>query len=367
MLWTCTELMENTKTERIVWIDISKGVAILLVLLGHSMRDQMRMASPVLDILYRSIYIFHMTWFFWLAGYGYRLSKSRGRTPLQIAGKRLRKQLPYWIAYTLLIYAAFSLAMRNTYLNTILSDAGYSRTGFISYIFSTLLANNPWAYHLWFLWVLIIITTIVCLSDSLADGRYTTYVCIFLIAIGLAGLALRDNLTLGNWWLLFSYVSLYLPVFCLGILMADMKVSDKSAWVWGALGLVYIVVRVKYFSDFSGNSLRVSGWTRFSVYLAGDILLPGLMVLLGKVFEKGVLPFTESGKKNLIYLGKESLVIYLIHQPLCCAFLGTVLYKELRMPALAVMSICITVSLVLSIIAVRLKRKLERSLLRRKP
>ena len=66
--------MEKEKNGRLVWIDISKGVAILLVLIGHSMRDEMRVAYPFLDALYRGIYIFHMTWFFWLAGYGYRLS-----------------------------------------------------------------------------------------------------------------------------------------------------------------------------------------------------------------------------------------------------------------------------------------------------
>ncbi len=356
--------MEKEKNGRLVWIDISKGVAILLVLIGHSMRDEMRVAYPFLDALYRSIYIFHMTWFFWLAGYGYRLSRNKGRIPLQIAGKRLRMQFPYWIIYTLFIYVAFSLAMKSTSLSSILSDAGYFKIDFIPYITSAILANNPWAFHLWFLWVLIIITVIVCLFDSLTNSRHTTLVCIFLIVIGLAGIAFRDKISLGDWWFLFSYISLYLPVFCLGILMADMKFSDTLAWIWGILGLIYIIVRVRFFSGFSGNSLNVEGWTRFAVYCVGYTMLPGLMVLLGKVFEKRLFPISESGMKRLVFLGKESLVIYLIHQPLCCAFMGTVLYNELRMPALIVMSICIAMSLVLSIIAVYLKRKLEKTLIR---
>ena len=103
--------MEDNKNGRLVWIDISKAVAMLLVLIGHSMRDEMRMASPVLDALYRSIYMFHMTWFFWLSGYSYRLSRNRGRQPLQISGKRLKTQFPYWIMYSLFIYIAFSIAM----------------------------------------------------------------------------------------------------------------------------------------------------------------------------------------------------------------------------------------------------------------
>ena len=357
--------MEKEKSGHLVWIDISKGVAMLLVLLGHSMRDEMRMASPVLDVIYRSIYMFHMTWFFWLSGYGYRLSRNNGRKPLQISGKRIRTQFPYWILYTLFIYAAFSVATSVPALRTTLAGAGYSSMSISSYLLSSIQANNPWAYHLWFLLVLIIITLIVSIADSVSDGRNTNLVCICLIALGIAGLSVRDSLYLGKWWRLYDYITLYLPAFCLGILMEDMKVSDTFAWIWGILGLVYIIVRVKFFSDFSGNSLRVNGWTRFSVYLAGDLLLPGLMVLLGRLFEKGYFPFSEYGRRFFNFLGRESLSIYLWHQPFCCAFLGMILYKKLRVPALLVMSVCIVVSLGVSMAAVYLKRKLEKSLIRK--
>lgn len=351
--------MENNKSRRLVWVDISKGVAMLLVLIGHSMQDGMRMASPVLDVLYRSIYLFHMTWFFWLSGYSYRLSEKNGSKPLQIARKRLTVQFPIWLLYSFFIFSVFSLTMNSPTLKELLAEGGFVKIKIGPYALSAIQANNPWSYHLWFLFVLIIITLIVSLADSISKGRNTKAVCIFLIAIGIVGLAIRDSLSLGKWWRLYDYLTLYLPVFCLGILMADMKIPDTVAWIWGTIGLIYIVFRVRYFSDFSGNSLRVAGWTRFAVYCVGDILLPGIMVALGKLFEKGLFPITKYGKRFFGFLGRETLVIYLWHQPFCCAFLGTVLYSRLHLPALAVMLICIAASLIVSKIIISFKKRLH--------
>ena len=355
-------IMKDSKNERLEWIDISKGVAMVLVLIGHCMRDGMRTASPALDVICRSVYVFHMPWFFWLSGYSYRLSRNRGRQPLQIAGKRLRKQFPYWLLYTLFIFAAFMLATAIPSLKNVLSGAGYERIGFGDYILSAFQANNPWAFHLWFLLVLIIITVIVALADALFKGQHTAHVSIVLIVLGVAGQACYDYISLGNWWRLYNFISLHLPIFCIGILLADIKVSDKLAWIWGALGLAYIIVRVAGFSVFSGNSSRVTGWTRFAVYLARDMLLPGLMVCLGRIFEKGLLPITAAGKRFFDFLGKESLTIYLWHQPFCCAFLGTLLYNKLHLPALLVMAICFITSLCVPATIVFIKKRARKYL-----
>ena len=348
--------MEDKKNGRLVWMDISKGVAMLLVLIGHSMTDRMRISSPALDSLYRSIYIFHMTWFFWLSGYAYRLSRNKGKAPLLIAKRRLRSQFPYWILYTFFIYLAFNIAISIPALKTVLDEAGFKRMPLGMYLLSALQANNVWAYHLWFLLVLMIITIVVSFADYITKGRNITGLCICLFFLSVVALALRDYVFLGNWWRLYQYMTLYLPVFCIGILMADMKISDTVAWIWGALALVYIAIRVKYFSDFSGNSLRVTGWTRFAVYLAADILLPGLMVLLGKLLDKVRSAF-------LLFIGKESLTIYLWHQPFCCAFLGTLLYDMLHLPAALVMLICICTSLCITYPIIIIKNKIRNRVL----
>lgn len=337
--------MKKEDAKRISWLDLAKGFAMLLVLIGHSMRDEMRQVSPVLDFLYRAFYIFHMSYFFWLSGYGYRLSRSRGRSPMQILSRRMKKQLPPWVIYTLFVFAVFTLAIRIPKFGETLEDAGYGGMTFLAYALSALQANNPWAYHLWFLYVLMLLMAILCLADGMTRGRHTAAVCVGLSALGLIGLAVRPLLSLGEWWRLVNYISLYLPMVCFGVLMAEWKLPDGALWLWGGAGVVYIVVRVLFFSGFSGNSLRVEDpLGRFLIYLLADLLLPGVMMALNRLFEMEWIGRTKAGKKALQFLGRESMIIYLVHQPFCCAFLGLILYNRLHIPAVPTMIACLIAS-----------------------
>ena len=54
---------------RIDFLDASKGIGILLVILGHILTDK--------NILLKFIYAFHMPLFFIIAGYVFRIGKYR--------------------------------------------------------------------------------------------------------------------------------------------------------------------------------------------------------------------------------------------------------------------------------------------------
>ena len=63
--------MSNTNckmsnTNRVFWIDLVKGIAIILVVVGHIL--QMRL-QPLLTGLYEFIYNFHMPLFLFMSGY----------------------------------------------------------------------------------------------------------------------------------------------------------------------------------------------------------------------------------------------------------------------------------------------------------
>ena len=70
---------------RIQWLDIYKGLAILLVVIGH---------LEISDSLYKYIYMFHMYAFFFAAGITFKINKSE--TFIQFLKKNIsRLYIPY--------------------------------------------------------------------------------------------------------------------------------------------------------------------------------------------------------------------------------------------------------------------------------
>ena len=354
--------MGKTGKERLVWLDLCKGIAMALVLLGHSMRDEMRAGSAALDLCYKCAYIFHMSWFFWLSGYTYKLSRSSGTPPLSAQKKRLKKQLPVWLGYTALIWIAFRLGLMIPGVGRVLGFAGYTALPPWTYLLMALQANNPWAYHLWFLYVLMLITTLIALCDAAAGGKRLKAVCCVLIAVSTAGLAVRDLLVLGDWWRLYDYMTLYIPMVCLGILMADLKPPMTVCWIWGGAGAAYILIRALFFSGTSGNSVKTDQpAVRFFIYILAELLLPGLVLLLRRLTEEEVLIRSAAGRRFFGFLGRESLLIYILHQPFCCAFLGIILMNVLHLPSLVVMAVCILASILAGYIGALLRDRLRKT------
>ena len=76
------------KISRISWIDFAKGVAIILVVLGHA-------TEPC--ILKKLIFVFHMPFFFVMAGYLMNFEKWGGEKNYKAFSMKLFKRLlvPY--------------------------------------------------------------------------------------------------------------------------------------------------------------------------------------------------------------------------------------------------------------------------------
>lgn len=68
---------QQSAKQRVGWIDLAKGAAILLVLWGHAMRDRMRVEKLVLDHFYRVVYTFHMAFFFRLSGCVHQMTRGK--------------------------------------------------------------------------------------------------------------------------------------------------------------------------------------------------------------------------------------------------------------------------------------------------
>lgn len=96
----------DTAPARIEWIDLLKGLAIILVVMGHMPYDDGSVA------LKNGIYSFHMPLFFLLAGFTAALSMNRSATPWGFMRKRVVGIFIPYLAWSFMIAPFASL---NTY------------------------------------------------------------------------------------------------------------------------------------------------------------------------------------------------------------------------------------------------------------
>lgn len=333
-------------SKRIEWIDITKGIAILMVLYGHCMRDEMRLSYPFLDYTYRCVYVFHMAFFFWLSGYSYQMGRTvfRKTYDKSFVIKKVKKQIVPWILYSICIYILFSIAMHIDSISAVLLNSGYQKIPVASYILNSLCANNNWSYHLWFIYVLFLISIVIFLFDTVSNYSWKTRIGLLLFCI--IGLFWIRLVNLGNFERILNYLFLYIPFYVIGSLMQDKIDCIKHTTFWGSLGIIYILVRAKFFSGFSGNSVKIDNiFFEMLVWYSAYLFLPGTFLLMRKLgikLSKSKNRFSELISK----CGEHSFVIYLFHQPFCCAFIGTLLYSKLNLNPFFVMTVCMAFSLI---------------------
>lgn len=348
--------------QRVGWIDLAKGAAILLVLWGHAMRDQMRVENLVLDCSYRVVYTFHMAFFFWLSGCVYQM--TRGEPTLAAVclflQKKLKKQLLPWLAYSLCCYAAFAAALRIPAAAGVLVSAGYSGGVSLSvFLLRCFQGDNIYAFHLWFIYTLFLIAVLVAVAEYAAVrcGGTAEAAEAILFVLSLLGIALvrMEVLPLGDWAGLARCVCMYLPFYLLGMWMQGVHLPRKWELCWCMAGLIYIFVRAFFFSGWAGDTIQApSAPAELLIRYLSYLLLPGVMLAFCDLCKR----FRAGGAAFLAALGRSSFTIYLLHQPFCCAFLGSALYTKLGLPALAVILLCLAASIVLPLMVERFAARL---------
>lgn len=129
---------------RLAWIDIAKGVGIVLVVVGHAGRGLTSAAIPdeigLLPVMDKAIYAFHMPFFFILSGVTF------GIRPIVDLNPDLPKRL-WRLFYPLVLWSYVFLAMR--------ALAGESANTAGSWE-NVLVLPLPPVAHFWFLWALLL-------------------------------------------------------------------------------------------------------------------------------------------------------------------------------------------------------------------
>ena len=268
-------------TKRLDFIDISKGIGIILVVIGHVMNISN----------YESIFIssFHMPMFFLISGYLFNSNKYDDFFTL-VKHKFISLIIPY-IIYgfigVLFQISALLLQKRSIDLLSI----------FYGLITGKNITNGP----LWFLLCLFLIEVIYYIIDSKVRNNFIKLVIIFLLVY--VGFSLPNNFT----YLFRINVALsQLLFFYVGNLIKNKNIEIKYNGIYAFLSLVATIFIAYKLNILVIVSRAIYGNTFYFILSAlfGSIFIINLSVLINGNYKI---------KNVMIYFGKRSLIIMCTH------------------------------------------------------
>ena len=337
--------------KRLEFLDVAKGIGIILVILGHGFRDEMRVVSNFCEFVYQMIYFFHMPLFFVISGFAFGVSYNKyADKPFLFLKKKTLSQIVPVFAYGTVIYTCFLVAYQIPIFQQNLSAAGYQLYPYLKYLWLTLTSENPYAIHLWYLLVLYVVSVVAFLYFRRTSGGTRAKICFLACSLVLYVFRIFFDLPLVLGW-----VFQYTVYFALGMILVSFPalLSSKKC-------------KAIYAADFVGwfflLGYCVLTALRYDMGILNQPLLFSFYKLVANTFViLSVLRLASCLKdcKFLLYCGKQSYNIYLLHQPFCCGFVGVILYNKLHLPILPVFVICCLLSVLLPCAFVAVCRKIK--------
>ena len=187
-------------SKRLTYLDIAKGIGIILVVIGHCIPDASTPAGvsrPLFKILFQVIYSFHMPLFFFISGYLASLNGLQIKDKaLAIKKKAKRLLIPYF--FVGLCYMPLKILLGS------FANKPYD----IHNLWKLCIGVNPDG-ELWFLYALFVISTI-----AIIYGRKITKIELFATGILTLTCPILPSVTTNLFYFfLGSYMSLEVPNF----------------------------------------------------------------------------------------------------------------------------------------------------------
>lgn len=326
--------------QRLDFLDAAKGIGIILVILGHAFRDEMRIVSNFCEFVYQTIYFFHMPLFFVISGFTFGISYSKYiNDPLRYLKKKTVSQIVPILSYGTVIYVCFFVAYQIPVFQEALSATGYQLYPYPKYLLLTALWENPYAVHLWYLWVLCLVSIIAFLYFRLSSGvaRSKLYFAIYSLILYVLQIFF-------NFPIVLARVLQYTIYFTAGIVLVScqklLSAKCKAICATGIAGWLFLL---------GYCALQA---LHYDLGILNQPLVFALCKLVSNMFV--ILSILRLACRltscaPLLYCGTQSYNIYLLHQPFCCGFVGVILYNKFQLPAFPVFVICCLLSVLLPI------------------
>lgn len=319
----------SEEKKRLRWLDCAKGVAILLVVLGHSVTSAIRADSQIAFTIFDCVYFMHMPLFMFLSGLSYRIADKKYRdysVKKFFIGKTKNLLLPYAV-YATIVFLIFVGANMLPKIGDMMKNAGYGPISVGAWLKGLLIGDNVYCVHVWYIYVLFLFTMATFLARKylprIADVLLPVVAVVLLFVRWYTGQPDTEAYSnLCNWAIWFW----------LGTRLNMDKVKGGVGCLLFAVGV--ILFWVNYLGVLPFGSLPYGFWLELPIKFCIVIGLTSMIKAVCTV-----------GNRGLEYLGTHSMEIYLFHQPFWGSCFGSVFYGVLHLP----MALVICASVVLSV------------------
>lgn len=278
---------------RLDWLDIAKGIAIALVIVGHTVDN----LSPVRQV----IFSFHMPLFFILAGYTFRVKPMRAL----VTTSAQRLLVPYVLLFVIWRITQFFIQNDALTAHNLASLA-------LTFIFASGVEVEPWGIPAvgmsWFLVCLFVARVVMNAVQSALEKRSVPIAaqCALYCAIALVGYFIGS---IEHWRLPLSF-----DVALMAMLMMWVGYQAKRTRFAERFGLkwyVFLAAAVIWVLAIMFSRLEMSAriYEMMPLALLGAFSGTLLCCQLSMVIDKT----TRLVKRVFVFMGRNSMLIYCFH------------------------------------------------------
>lgn len=336
-------------TRRVLWLDVAKGLGIVLVVIGHALGGLLDSpvghAFPQAREIFLAIYVFHMPLFFFLSGLLVRPRIDSGRTAfgLNLLATVVYPYFLWSIVQYSAIYAAGSLVNRPVT------------------VFWQPILNLPWASisQFWFLYVLFLLHAAALLIVPRLGAR-TFFLLALIGKLLIPMLALPVMLRLSLVHGVFYALGVWMGVG--GIEAVRRSLAGREWWATAALpaaGVLLVLASHAIVTAHAGDFAHLGSWEITALAWRLPVLPAAFVAAASCVVIALALRGPVAGL--LAYLGRRTMAIFVLHI-LFIAGLRILLTRSLPHPdPLVILTLCVLAGLILPLAVHAAAKRFSRS------
>ena len=295
--------------KKLQYLDVARGIAILLVVLGHALIKDFASSNVFINYLRFYVYTIHMPIFFVISGMLFERNIDRyckNSKYEYVKNKFCRFMIPYF-SFSILNYLIVFFFSNFNYFSSILNKEGFVISSFSKSLFSIITYINHIDNHLWFLYVMFIILLLNRLFFFNFKCKEKKVIIIIISII-------------------IYCISLFISPFAPEIVYKIMYYN--IIFVFGRLSYMYCFLfkntRINFFNFiicliFSIFLLFIKDSREVWFYPLVNLIVE-LSASLWVIYYLGNL-FLNNKVLNYFGNGKKSMIIYLLHMPFILPFI----------------------------------------------